>query len=415
MKILLLTQWFQPEPLFKGMPFARAFRDRGHQVEVLTGFPNYPGGKVYPGYRIQAWQQTVIEGIKVNRVALYPSHDRSGFRRILNYFSFGLSSAALGPFLIEKPDVIYVYNLVTLGLTSSILRFFSDCPVVYDVQDLWPDSVANSGILENRFLLQALGRWCCTVYRHASHVVVLSPGMAAELVQRGVPRNRVSVVYNWCDEEHMRPMERDPSFALELGLSGSFIVMFAGTMGIMQGLDVVLKAAERLGRIESRIKFAFVGGGIERDHLRQTAKELRLANVVFLERQPPEAMGRILSLSDITLVHLKDNVLFRMTIPSKVQAYMAAGKPILLGVRGDAAGIVYAADCGKVVEPENEESIVGGVLELFAASEEERKRLGMNARRYYEDVLSMDTGVRRFEHIFEGLCDKRSPQHAVLA
>jgi hypothetical protein len=143
MKILLLTQWFQPEPFFKGLSFAKALKSRGHDVEVLTGFPNYPGGKLYPGYRVRLWQRESVDGIRVNRVALYPSHDRSGLKRMLNYLSFGLSAALIGPLLVQKPDVIYVYNLVTLGPAAYLLRFFYGCPVVYDVQDIWPDSVVD--------------------------------------------------------------------------------------------------------------------------------------------------------------------------------------------------------------------------------------------------------------------------------
>ena len=156
MRILFLTQWFQPEPSIKGLPFAKALRDRGHEVEVLTGFPNYPGGKVYPGYRVRLWQSEIMEGIRVHRVALYPSHDKSALRRMGNYLSFALTSATIGPFLVRRPDVVYVYNLVTLGLTSRLLQLIYGCPVVYDIQDLWPDSVSGSGMLDHHSSLTDL-------------------------------------------------------------------------------------------------------------------------------------------------------------------------------------------------------------------------------------------------------------------
>jgi colanic acid biosynthesis glycosyl transferase WcaI len=400
MRILLLTQWFQPESFFKGLPFAKALRDRGHQVEVLTGFPNYPEGRVYPGYCVVPWQRERMDGVTVNRVALYPSHDRSGFHRILSYASFGLTSAVLGPFSIARPDVVYVYNLVTLGPAALILKRLHGSPVVYDIQDLWPDSVAGSGMMNNSFFLYLLEHYCRAIYSRASHVVTLSPGMKGELVRRGVSPKRMSVIYNWCEEEYIKPTEPDDKLAASLGLEDAFIVMFAGTMGAMQGLDRVLDAAQKVAAQRHDIKFVFVGGGTERERLKRVAMERGLSNVLFLDRQPAEKIGRFLALADVMLVHLTDTPLFRMTIPSKVQAYMAAGKPILLGVRGDAANIIQASGCGKVVEPENAESIAKGVLDFVLLSERERKGMGAKGRKYYEENLSMKAGVQHFEDIF---------------
>lgn len=400
MRILFLTQWFQPEPFFKGLPFAKALRDRGHQVEVLTGFPNYPDGRLYPGYRVLAWQREIMDGIPVHRVALYPSHDRSGFRRVLNYISFALSAAVIGPFLTRKPDVVYVYNLVTLAPASLVMWLLWQCPVVYDIQDLWPDSVTDSGMVSNPLLLGTLDRWCRTVYRSASHLVTQSPGMKAELVRRGVPEDRISAVYNWCDEDSMRSEGPDPSLTARLGLAGCFVVMFAGTMGLMQALDVVFEAAALVGRIEPRIRFVFVGGGVDRNRLGLIASEQGLQNVTFLERQPPEAMGKILASADIMLVHLKDTSLFRTTIPSKIQAYMAAAKPILCAVRGDAAELVRVAGAGIWAEPENPASIARGVLKLFSLSDPERKVMGVRGREYYTRMMSLDAGSRRFDELF---------------
>lgn len=404
MRILFLSQWFQPEPFFKGLPFAKALLGLGHEVEVVTGFPNYPGGRVYPGYKVRVFQREILDGIRVNRVALHPSHDSSGFRRTLNYLSFGMAAALLSPLVVRRPDAVYVYNLVTLGPAAQALRLTWRCPVVYDIQDLWPDSVADSGMMNNPLLLRILDRWCRTVYRSASHLVTLSQGMKAELVRRSVPEDRISVIYNWCDEDSMRFEEPDPSLRIRLGLAGSFVVMFAGTMGLMQGLDTVLEAAERVREVEPRIRFVFVGGGVDRERLRHIASERGLHNVTFLERQPPEAMGKILAISDLMLVHLKDTPIFRITIPSKIQAYMAAAKPILCAVRGDAAELVRVAGAGISAEPENPMSIARSVLQLFSLSDAERKSMGANAREYYTRMMSMDAGYRRFDELFRACC-----------
>ena len=148
MKILILSQWFDPEPDFKGLLFARELVARGHEVEVLTGFPNYPGGKIYPGYRIRPWARERLDGIDVLRVALYPSHNNSGLHRIFNYVSFFISAAVFGTALIRKPDVMYVYHPpITVGFAATVIGFLRRAPFVYDIQDLWPDTVAASGEL----------------------------------------------------------------------------------------------------------------------------------------------------------------------------------------------------------------------------------------------------------------------------
>ncbi|MBW2738795.1 MAG: glycosyltransferase family 4 protein, partial [Deltaproteobacteria bacterium] len=379
---------------------------RGHQVEVLTGFPNYPGGKIYSGYNIRPWKFELMDDVPVHRLALFPSHDASGVKRILNYLSFGLTAAIFGPFLIKKPDVIYVYNLVTLGLASFILRTLYRCPVVYDIQDLWPDSVMHSGMMKQSTLQGVLNICCQFVYRKASHLTTLSPGFKTELIKRGVPEENISVVYNWCDEKHLSMADKDDAIISKIRGKESFVVLFAGTMGIMQGLDAVLDSAQTLRKIEPKVKFVFVGGGIEKTKLEQSVVHRNLTNVTFIERQPPEKMNTILKAADVLLVHLKDTALFRITIPSKIQAYLFSGKPILMGVQGDSADIIRDSGAGKIVEPENHESITRGILELFRMSDTERFVMGKNGRKYYDKKLSIQAGVSCFENIFRRLSEK---------
>ncbi|MGH9645557.1 MAG: glycosyltransferase family 4 protein, partial [Bryobacteraceae bacterium] len=173
MKILLLSQFFTPEPFFKALPFAKGLARRGHRVEVLTGFPNYPGGRVYPGYHIRPWQREQMDGIPVTRVALYPSHDQSALRRAVNYASFAMSASLLGPFFAGRPDVVYVYHPpATAGLPACVLKLFKGVPFVYDIQDLWPDTIGTSGMMSSPAVFGAVARWCSFVYRHASHLTV---------------------------------------------------------------------------------------------------------------------------------------------------------------------------------------------------------------------------------------------------
>jgi colanic acid biosynthesis glycosyl transferase WcaI len=408
MRILILSQWFEPEPALKGLSFARTLVRRGHQVEVLTGFPNYPGGQVYPGYHVRPWQHEIQEGIPVHRVALYPSHDRSGVRRMLNYASFGLTAATIGPFMIGKPDVIYIYNLVSLGLAACVLRALKGAPFVYDVLDLWPDAVASSGMMNNRFFLRVLSTWCNWVYHQAAQLVTYSPGVCAELVRRGAPEGRVTLIYNWCNENAVYPQPRIPAVAERWGLGGAFNVMFAGNMGVVQALDAVLHAAALLQRSHPHIRFVLVGDGIDRDHLQRAARERGLSNVLFLPRQPKETIGSILAFADVLLVHLKDDPAFYTTIPSKTQAYLAAGIPVLMAVRGDAADLVLRSGGGLVCEPENPASIVEGVLRFYAMSADERQAMGQAGHAFYERELSLGAGVSRFEEVFSRVIASRS-------
>jgi glycosyltransferase involved in cell wall biosynthesis len=405
MRILLLTQWFEPEPTFKGLLFARELAAQGHDVEVLTGFPNYPGGHVYPGYRIRPWVREQIDGISILRVALYPSHDKSGFRRALNYVSFAISAAVIGTALVRKPDVVYVYNPpATIGFPAVVLGFLRRVPFVFDICDLWPDTVAVSGMLSSPGALTLLDKWCNFVYGRARHIVVVSSGFKGQLVRRGVAPDKIDIIYNWCDEAAIEPGGADPELASRLGLSGYFNVIFAGTMGTAQALDSVLEAAALCRQTLPNVQFVFVGGGVDRNRLEKKTADLGLTNVCFLPRQPMSAMGAVLGLADVLLVHLKSHPLFSITIPGKTQAYMASGKPVLMAVRGDAAQLVTQSGGGLVCEPEDPRSIAETVARFAVMSPEERHRMGEAGKRYYDEQLSLKAGVTKFEALFARIC-----------
>lgn len=372
-------------------------------MEVLTGFPNYPGGKLYPGYRVRLWQREVMEGIRVNRVALYPSHDFSGTRRIINYLSFALSCFSIGIWLVRRPDIVYVYNLVTLLPAALLLRALCGCKILLDVQDLWPESVIRSGMLYPAFAHRLLTSVCRWLYQRPDWITVLSPGFRAALKARGVPSNRLEVIYNWCDETAQVPVTKDESLARDLGFEGRFNVIFAGTMGVMQGLDTVLEAAEICRERVPEAQFVLIGGGADQARLETRAKKMGLTNVRFLGRHPPESMGKFYALADALLVHLIDEPLFRITIPSKTQAYLLMGKPVIMAIKGNAAELVQEAGAGVVCPPENVLALADAVKRLAAMPLEERERLGRAGAEFYFQNLSMEEGVGRFERRMKNL------------
>ena len=346
MRILIVTQWFDPEPAFKCLEFAQQLASHGHKVEVLTGFPNYPQGKLYPGYRMRLWQKELAGGIPVVRVPLYPSHDRSAVRRALNYVSFAATAAILGPALLAKPDVIYVYHPPgTVGFAALVLRCWFRVPVVYDVQDLWPDTIAATGMLRQVRAIRLVDGLCRFVYRHVDSVVVQSPGFRKALMARGVAADSLHVIYNWAPRQtanELRPYTHD---------GGTFTIVFAGTMGIAQGLDTVLDAAQECVQTVPRARFVLIGDGVDLERLKRRAVAMRLPNLEFLGRQSLVATQAILAGAGTLLVHWKDDRLFAITIPSKTQAYLASGRPILMAVRGDAADLVARAGAGILAQP----------------------------------------------------------------
>lgn len=402
MKILFIAHYFQPEPnFFIGLPFAKALRDMGHQVQVLTGLPNYPGGKIYDGYKVRLIQREVMDGIEVIRVPLYPSHDRSSIKRMLSYISLSLTQALIGPFVVKKADIAFVsQGPATIGLPAITHKLFRRIPFVYNIQDLWPDSLSSTGMFDSGLGMKLIHAWCKAVYRSAAKVAVITPGMKHKLVERGVPADKVEVIYNWCDDSNISNDQYDSSLADDLGFTGKFNIVFAGNMGKAQAMSAVIDAANILSKTNPDIQFVLIGSGVEVDSLKQKTKDLGLDNVKFLARRPIEEIGKILQLSDALLVHLRKDPLFEITIPSKTQAYMAAGKPVLIGVEGDAANLVEKAHAGVACEPENPESIADAARSLFELSSEQREAMGKRARDYYFENLSFQVGADNYVRLF---------------
>jgi glycosyltransferase involved in cell wall biosynthesis len=403
-RVVLLTQWFDPEPTFKGLAFARELVRQGFEVEVVTGFPNYPGGRLYEGYRIRLIQREVIDGVQITRLPLYPSHDGSALRRVLNYASFSASSLLYGLFRLKRPDVIYAYHPpLTVGVTASLLRLIRRIPVVYDIQDMWPDTLRATGMLSNERALSLIGRLCAWVYRRVDRIVVLSPGFRRLLVQRGVPEEMIEVIYNWCDEGALAAGAEGVSQQAGLPGPDRFKVVFAGNMGPAQALDSVISAAGQLSDVAPEVCFVLVGSGISVDALKANVADTGLTNVVFVPRVPMAEVGAILRTADALLVHLKNDPLFAITIPSKTQAYMAMGKPLVMAVPGDAAELVQRAECGVTARAEDPGSLADAVLQLVNMPVNEREKLGENSKRYYLDELSIAVGVGRFADCFRSL------------
>ena len=406
MRVLLLTQWFDPEPVPKGLAFARELVRQGCKVEVVTGFPNYPGGKLYPGYRIRPIQREEIDGVRITRVPLYPSHDSSAIRRIANYMSFSASLLFYTLFLARRAAVVYAcHPPLTVGVAAGRVRLLGRIPVVYDIQDMWPDSLRASGMLGNEKILARVEKICQWVYRRVDKIVVLSPGFRSLLVSRGVDERKIEVIYNWCDESSI--FDAAPEKSSKHSLPEGFNILFAGTMGKGQGLAAVLDAAAIVRDAAPRVRFVFLGSGTECESLKEQSRSRGLQNVLFLPRVPMAEVGPLLQAADALLVHLKDDALYRVTIPSKTQAYMAAGKPVLMAVSGDAASLVEEAGCGVTALSENPASIADAAMKLEKLPTGDLAAMGKRGRDYYWQKLSLSIGVSHFTQIFSSITRDR--------
>jgi len=392
MRILYATQWFEPEPILKGIEFAKLLRAHGHDVRVVTGFPNYPEGRLYSGYRLKVIRRDVMDGILVDRLPLYPSHSRSAVGRILNYVSFAVSLMLYGLVVLKRHDVMYVYHPpLTVGLAAAVITWVRRIPLVLAIHDMWPDALASTGMISSRVVLRTVDRLCHWVYARADRIVVVSPGFKRILCERGIPDSKIELIYNWANEADTRSEAGSDLSAF--GLEGRFNIVFAGNMGAAQGLETVVQAAKIVGYTAPNVQFILVGDGIDADRLRRQAAAIATQSVRIMPRMPPSEIGNLLAAADVLLVHLKDDPLFHVTIPAKTQFYLRMGKPILIGGSGDAADLVEKAKAGVVVKPEDAKSLATAALELARCPKEDLAAMGARGRTFYQKELSATKGI----------------------
>jgi len=399
-RLFILSQYYDPEPGFKTHLLAGSLTVYGHAVTTITGFPNYPRGKLYPGYKIRWRQWEEQDGVSILRLPLYPAHGRSSGKRVLNYLSFAASACLLGPVLCGSADVMWVYHPpLSVGIPAWWMGLLRRIPFVYEIQDMWPETLAATGMMPSPRVSKILSYLAKFVYERAAAITVISPGFKRNLVSKGIPEKKIHVIPNWADEEIYRPVLPDPELALKHSLTGRFNVIFAGNLGAAQALGNVIKAALLLNDLPG-VQFVFIGDGVEEMKLRKTVKDYNLRNVLFMGRQPTEAMPHFFALADVLLVHLKRDPLFEITIPSKTIAYLACGRPIISCVAGDAAELIRGTGAGLICPPENPETLAQSVRDLHAMSAERREAMGKAGRRAFLADYTRSKLICRYENLF---------------
>lgn len=404
MKIQLLTQFFDPEPTLKGLTFAKGLQDRGHEVRVVTGFPNYPSGRLAEGYRLRLHATELMDSVPVDRVILYPSHDRSIVRRLANYGSFAVSSAAFAVRGRWHPDLTWVHHPPPTAATAALLdKRIRNVPFVLEIQDLWPDSLAATGMVSGQRVLRPIDRGMRSIYGHSSGLICISHGFARRLEESGVPSEKLTVIHNWADERRLQATQKDRQWAAGALDRTAVNVLYAGNMGPAQALEAVLAATALATRQVHEIRLHMVGDGLDLDRLQSAAARDIPGIAVFHGRQSMGRVAALAELCDFGLVHLKDDPLFEITLPSKTQANMFLGLPMVVAVRGDAASLVAEAGAGLAAEPEGPDTIAHAMVDLAEMGRDGRREMGLAGRRYYMAHLSVAAGLTRYEALFTGI------------
>ncbi|WP_345801893.1 glycosyltransferase family 4 protein [Microbacterium sp. AZCO] len=394
MKIAIVSQYYPPEPVPIPASVAQGLVARGHDVTVVTGVPDYPGGILHEGYRNER-REEVHAGIPVLRLPLRLSRPGDPLGRIGNYVSFGRASAAETA-RIRDVDAVYVYApQMTAAIGPARWARRRGVPFVLHVQDLWPESITESGLLPRPVGMAAsatLRPWLRGIYRDAAVTLAIGPRMARILVDRGVPEDRIRVVFNWAPDEPGPGTANDFPGAANDGTR----VIFAGNLGIMQDLETIVRAAERVTDVPG-LEIEVIGSGTQQEKLQSTLRDSSARNIRLLPRVSREEMAAVYRRSDYQLVTLKDSPVFAATIPSKLPSSLSRGVPVITAVGGDVSDLVRDSGAGFAARPSDPDSLAEALRRAATLPREAYLRMRTNAHDFYTSAMSMRAGIDTIE------------------
>ena len=391
MHILFLSDNFPPEvnaPASRTFEHAREWVRLGEQVTVITCTPNFPKGNVFPGYKNNLWQAEVIEGIRVIRVWSYITANEGFIKRSLDYLSF-MISATVASLFIKKVDVVIGTSPQFFTVCAAyVVSLLKRSPWVFELRDIWPESIKAVGSMGDGFLYQSLERLELYLYRKATRIIALTQSFKEELISRGIGSKKIDVVTNGVDLSLFKPRNKNDGLLKKLGMENRFIAGYIGTIGMAHGLETLLESAEILQRTSGaeNIHIIVLGDGAKKDSLKKMAMKKQLHNITFVDTVPKSEVGEYWSLLDISIIHLKKDPLFEKVIPSKLFECMGMGIPVLHGVLGESAEIVNRLRVGITVAPENPQILANELLALSSDSEllREMRRASLNAARQFD-------------------------------
>ena len=398
MRILVVTQYFWPES-FRVNDLALGLKERGHAVAVLTGLPNYPTGRFFPGYGFFTPSSEEFNGLPVYRVPLIPRGSGQRWRLALNYFSFAIFASLLAPVRCRGVfDLIFVFepSPITVGIPAIMLKKFKRAPVMFWVQDLWPESLSATRAIRSELLLHWVAQLVRFIYQRCDRILVQSEGFIPSVTALGADPQRVAYFPNWAETLYC-PVATAEDAPERKEVPAGFCVMFAGNIGAAQSFETILEAATLL-RQHHDIHWVVVGDGHRRAWVEGQILERGLKESVhLLGPRPAEVMPRYFALADALLVTLKCDPIFALTIPSKVQSYLACAKPILAALDGEGARVVRESGAGIVCPAEDAKALAESVLRLSRMSPQERAAMGQKGRTYFEANFEREKLLDRLE------------------
>lgn len=398
MKILIVTQYFYPEN-FKSNDLAFELKKRGHDVTVLTGLPNYPEGEIFEGYGIFKNRKQVINGVKIIRSLLLPRGKGGGLRLFINYYSFAFFASVKAFFLRlnNRFDAVIVHepSPITQYYPALLINKIWKTPVYFWVMDLWPESLSIAGGVKNKFVLNYYTNVIKKFYKNAEKILITSKGFRGAINEKGNFDDKIVYFPNWAEDAISEGNKNFPIPELPKG----FKVMFAGNIGEAQDLDSIMKAALEL-KDEKHIQFILVGDGRKMPFVKDFVDQNNLDDTIsIMGRFPVEAMSSFFDKADVMLVTLKDDPIFNLTVPAKLQAYMSASKPIVAMLNGEGSENIIDAECGFTVSAGNYVGLSETILKASLLSTDDLRILGENSRSYYERYFKMSACISNLENI----------------
>ncbi len=398
MRILIVTQYFWPES-FRINDLCLALKERGHEVEVLTGKPNYPQGKFSKGYSFWNKRTEYWNGIKIYRSPLVPRGKGKGIQLFVNYFSFAFFSSIRMLFIKQKFDRIFVYepSPITVGLPGIVAKFKSKAPMYFWVQDLWPESISAAGGVKNKYVLGILNWLTKLIYNNSKKILVQSKAFIPYILNQNIDSSKL--IYYPNSTESYYNVTKATVDKLNLLPSG-IRLMFAGNIGESQSFDTLLGAAVILKRENVHVHWVILGEGRMKEYVLSKIIELKLAdNFHLLGSFPSTEMPSFFSCADALLVSLKKDPIFSYTIPSKIQSYLACGKPIITSLDGEGSRIIEEANAGFTSPSENPIELANTIKRFLSLTKDEQEMLGINARKYFDKEFERELLVDKLEEI----------------
>lgn len=399
MKILVVSQYFWPEE-FRINDICKGLVEEGHEVEVLTGIPNYPEGKYFDGFSIFKRGPKQYDGVKVRRCFCVPRGKNSKIKLVLNYFSFAISSLFHIPFITKnKYDKVLVYQLspITMAIPAIAIKKIKKIPVDMYILDLWPESLLSIVNIKSTKIKKTIYNICKKIYKSADAIYITSKGFKRQLINLDIQEEKITYLPQWAEDTYKdEVLLKDKK--LENLCENKFNIVFAGNIGKAQSIETIINAANICK--ENNIQWIVIGDGSEKSMAEKKVKELNIDNkVIFLGRKPVEEMPKYYNIADALLVTLGNDKLFTITVPAKIQSYMASGKPILGAISGEGNNVIKESNCGLACEAEDYKKLAELAQQMYMMTEKERKTLGKNGLRYFKKNFDRELLLRKINDL----------------